>query len=123
LRHLYVTEIRTAAGTVLRDSIPYEGNAEIDFADEVADGATNEITVAVDVSAIVAFYIESDKDVTLHTNASPVGDQDFELAAGKALVWTTDRGDNPLTTDITSLFFVNEGDETAQIKGGFLLGV
>lgn len=125
--HTYTTEIKNSSGVkVLTDKLTYQGELEeslsgVALATAVAN--TTEFPVSVDVSKIVAFYIESDQDVVLHTNASPVGDQDFTLEAGKALMWTEDQGANPLTDDITSIFIVNAGDDDANIKAGFLLNL
>jgi hypothetical protein len=121
--HKHTTEITTAAGKVLTDKATYEGESEENLSGIAANGDTTEFPVPIDVSKVVAFYIESDQDVTLHTNASPAGDYDHELEAGKALIWNTDRGANPITDDITSLFFVNDGDVDANIKAGFLLNL
>lgn len=115
-----------AGGTVLATSEAKTGDAEENFSDTVAiSGGTKQVFIGVDVSKIVSFYIYSDQDVQLKTNAFGGGAaQTFSLLAKQPLWWKDDEtASNPLTIDVTSLCFTNSGATLANIKGGFLLNV
>jgi hypothetical protein len=121
--HTHTTEIKTAAGKVLTDARTYQGEGEENFSGVAPNGATTGFVLGIDVSALVAWYVVSDQDVTLKTNSSGAPDETIALTAGQAKIWNTDRGTNPLATDITELFFQNAGDDDANIKAGFLLNL
>lgn len=113
-----------AGGTVLATSEAKTGDAEENFSDTVAiTGGTKQVFLNVDVSKIVSFYVYSDQDVTLETNAFGGSHaQTFDLLAKQPLWWKDDElASNPLTVDVTSLCFTNDGETLANIKGGFLL--
>lgn len=124
--HTHTTEIKTAAGKVITDARTYQGEGEENLSGAVAADDTTEFPVPLDVSKLVAFYVRSDKDVTLNTNdaVTLAADDTFELEAGKALIWNTNRGICPLTVDVTSLFVINaDPDVDANIVAGFLLNL
>lgn len=83
----------------------------------VPDSQTDyEITVTLDVSAVKAFYLVSDQDVTLETNSGSAADNTLSLVAGVPYVWTTDSYDSfLLDTDVTSIFITNASGATATI--------
>lgn len=123
LTHTYTQSIKSASGgTVVSESAVYTADAEHDLSDIVPAGKALEIDLPVDVSQIVSFFITSDQDVTLKTNSDQAPTQQFALKAKKAIWWNTDRVEaNPLTTDITKLFFDNNGTTAANVKAGFLV--
>lgn len=52
------------------------------------------------------------------------GDDTIALAAGKQVVWTIDHLEaNPLTTDVTAMYFINTGVTTGTVKLRFLVDV
>jgi hypothetical protein len=127
IKHTWTTTVKNDTGAnVIGDVDILTAAAEENFSITVAGGnTTGEVDIDVDVSQIVSFFIESSVAVTLHTNTTPAGAQDFDLAAKKALGWNANDtvNVNPLTTDITKLYFVNAGTSSATIVGGFLLDV
>lgn len=79
---------------------------------------------AVDVSALSAVYIVSDKAVTLKTNSSGSPDNTITLAANKPLLWYVGCGiTNPLTVDVTGIYIANASGSTATIEFRFLQDV
>jgi hypothetical protein len=124
LKHTVSISIKgDSGGRLAADSKDYEAAAESNFDDTVDASGDLEIDLAVDVSQLVSFYIYSDKDITLKTNDLSAPSQTKAITAKKLFWWNTDQGVNPLTVDITKLFFVNAGLVDAKIKGGFLLDV
>ena len=127
LKHTWSKAVKSDAGSAASQTDTYTAAAEENFDTDCAHAATREIDLAVDVSQIVSFFIYSDKDVTLKTNSTGAPAQTIALQAKKMLDWRNDDiGANPLTVDITKLFFVNAGGtaaDDAKIKGGFLLDV
>lgn len=124
IKHTYTLSVKNDAGrSVVASTTEYTAAAEENFDSTAEADSTLEIDMIVDVSQIVSFYIYSDQDVTLHTNATPTGTQNIDIDAKKPLWWNTDaNGTNPLTADITKLYFVNSSTVVdAKIRGGFLL--
>jgi hypothetical protein len=125
LKHTFNLQIKTDAGTVVSDGVTLDAAAEENAQIVAVAGEVQELDLAVDVSQIESFYIESDQDVTLKTNSTGSPAQTFALTGKKALWWHVGAtGSNPLTTDITKLYFDNSaGDKDATVKVGFLLNV
>jgi hypothetical protein len=120
----FTTSIKSAdGGTVVSEAAAFSADAVESVNNQVAAGQVLEEDLTVDVSQIKSFYISSDQDVTLKTNSTGAPAQTFALKAKKAMWWNTDRLEaNPLTTDITKLFFDNTaGTIAANVKAGFLL--
>lgn len=125
-KHTYSLSVRNdSGGTVVASTTTYEDDSESNFAETATAGDTLEIDLPVDVSKIVSFYVYSDKALTLNTNSNLSPDQTFALEAKKPLWWNTDaNGANPLTIDVTKLYFDNTlGALDASVKGGFLLNL
>jgi uncharacterized membrane protein AbrB (regulator of aidB expression) len=125
LKHTITTSVRSDAGAGISDQAIITGDAEVNVGDVALAGTVREIDVAVDVSLIASFYIESDQPVTVNTNIQATPAQTFDLVAKVGLLWNTARHDtNPLTVDITKLFFDNtSGLVDANVKCGFLVNV
>lgn len=121
----YATTIRSkAGGSVVGESTTFEADAEHDFDNTVAAGVTLIESFDVDVSTLEAFYVYSDKDVTVtpYLGVSATVDGPFTLSAKKAFWWNTGRTEaNPLTADFDSLHVHNAGATTAAVKAGFLV--
>jgi hypothetical protein len=123
----YTTSIRSAAGgtVVGSDSTVFSADAEHDINNQVDANDTLIEAVAVDVSAIEAFYMYSDAEVTVtpYDGLSATVDGPFTIPARKAIWWNTGRTEAcPFTADFTSLH-INNADLTdpANIKFGFLV--
>jgi hypothetical protein len=124
LKHTVSISIKgDSGGRLAADSKDYSAAAEQNFDDTVDALGDLEIDLSIDVSQLVSFYVYSDKDITLKTNDLSAPTQTKAITAKKLFWWNTDQGSNPLTSDITKLFFVNAGADDAKIKGGFLLDV
>lgn len=124
IKHTWNKTVKNDTGaSVLAESTIFTASAEENFKEVAAAGTTLEIDLAVDVSQIVSFFVASTQAVTLHTNTTPTGAQDFSLAANVALDWNNADvvNANPLTTNITKFYFVNAGAVDATVVGGFLL--
>ncbi len=92
---------------------------------QVEVGHVEEIDLVVTVANIRSFSIKSTQPMRLRTNSEAVPSQEFALEANKSFAWNDasipQPSSNPLTTNITKLFFYNEGTATASVTGGFLL--
>lgn len=92
-----------------------------------ANTADKQVALALDVSQLKALCLLSDKAVVIETNSSGSPVNTFSLAAGVPFVWAY--GDAPLrdtagtavTTDITTIYITNDGDDDAEVKIGVLV--
>lgn len=125
LKHTYTTSvtIQTASGRVTNSkSISVTAPSEHNIEETAPNGSFKEVDLTVDVDALVGFYIVASQDVTLKTNNNVAGIQSFALVANIPLWWCTGNGEtNPLTSDITKLYFNVAGAEDAVVKASFLL--
>lgn len=110
-------KITTPSGT-LTQSTAYSASASTELDETVADSQTDyQIAVAIDVSAVKAFWIESDQAVTVETNSGSSPTNTLTLVAGVPYVWNTDWYDTfKLTGDVTNIFVTNASGSTANIK-------
>jgi hypothetical protein len=124
LKHTYTVAVRNDSGTGVSDSTVIEGPLEHNIIESVPAGGSVEVDVNIDVSKIKSFYVEMDQNGRVDTNTAgtALADQYFALTAKKMLYWNELRhDDNPLTVDITKLFFFNDSSDTAATaKAGFL---
>lgn len=83
----------------------------------VANGQTDkQLNIAIDVSAVKGFWLESDQDVTFETNDGSTPDNTISLLAGKPYVWDADSYDAfLLDTDVTAVFITNASGAAATI--------
>lgn len=113
-----ITQILAYLSELLQRVKEYSGTgiALID-GETVANGQTDdEIIVAIDVSAVKAFYLVSDQPVTFETNSGSTPDNSISLLAGVPYIWTEDSYDTfLLDTDVTSVFITNASGATATI--------
>src|ERR1051326_9101776 len=106
LKHTYSLSIRNDAGSGVVDSYSFTADAEENFSDVATAGTTKEIDLVVMVANIESFFIEADQDVTLKVNSTGAPAPSVDLAKGQAFYWNTGlSGTNPLTTNITKLYF------------------
>jgi len=108
----------TTGGESIARNKTYSASSRVTLDETVADGQTDkQVTVALDVSAVKAFYIVSDQSVTLETNSGSAPDDTISLVAGVPYWWSTDSYDTfQLGTDVTAFFFTNASGATATIK-------
>jgi hypothetical protein len=108
----------TLGGVTLTESKGYAASSSTSLEETVNNGQTDqEVVVAIDVSAVKAFYIVSDYAVTLETNSGSTPADTISLVADVPYVWTTDSYDTfQLGTDVTSFFFTNASGSNATIK-------
>ena len=132
-KHTWSTAVKTDNGNGPIDSIDLYGSAEQNIGGNVAGqkglqvgiGDVEEVDLAITVANIVSFFIKPTQNMRVRTNSETAPAQVFELTANKAFGWNNadipQPSANPLTTNITKLFFYNEGAAIATVTGGFLL--
>ncbi len=125
IKHTWQTTIKNDSGSAVATDTPLVlvGDAEANFAGQVASGQTMEIDVTIPVAKIVSGFVYSDQAVTVNTNAADAtGGQSIALSAKKSFGWNnTMVASNPFTPTITKIFIINSGTSTANVRGGFLL--
>jgi hypothetical protein len=130
-KHTWSTSVRTDSGSGPVDSIDIYfsteqnigGNAVGQKGLQVGVSSVEEIDIVVTVANIVSFFLKSTQNMRVRVNSETSPAQEFQLTANKALGWNNadipQPSSNPLTTNITKLFFYNEGTATASVIGGF----
>lgn len=90
----------------------------IDFEETIAAGAVDtDVNITLDVSELEFFILLSDQPLTLETNSGGAPAQTIALAANVPLLFTGAAGEtNPLTVDVTSFFFTNNGALPATVR-------
>jgi hypothetical protein len=122
IRHTYQTSIKDDAGrTVASESSIQTGDTEIEFSTTVPGSGNDVVTFEVDVSSVIAFYIVSDKEVTMTENDDGSPDLTQVLSAGVPFWWYTGKGSNPFSVDIASLKFTKADATSAVVHGAFLV--
>lgn len=103
----------------LSSSIATTAGLSKEWTETIADSETDkQVTANIDVSALKSLYILSDQDMTLETNSGSTPDDTIALKANKPVVWESSSGyfSNPLTADVTALFFTNASGSAANLK-------
>lgn len=94
--------------------VTVSGSQLIAIAETIADSATFDRTIIIDVSAIKGVYLISSQDVAFHCNTS---DNEIDLVAGIPYIWTTSSYDaNQLTVDATAIHVTNASGEDADFE-------
>lgn len=132
-KHTWSTSVKTDAGSGPTSSIALYGSAEQNIGANVLGAAglqvgiadVEEVDLAITVANLVSWYILSTEDCRVRINSELVPVQEFTLTGGKALAWNNasipQPSANPLTVNITKLFFFNKGGKIASVTAGFLL--
>ena len=109
--------VTTGSGTTT-DNTDYTGTAVTLVDESVTTGQTDFlINVAIDVSAVKAFYLVSDQAVTIETNSGSAADNTIVLVANVPYVWHTSWYDAfLLTIDVTKIYVTNASGSTATIE-------
>jgi hypothetical protein len=95
----------------------YTGSLGLTLSEVAPLSATTEFDFAIDVSAVIAFVLVSNKAATIKTNSSGSPANTLVLKAGVPYVWNIDSYDTfKFTTDITKIFVVIAGAADALIQ-------
>ncbi len=100
-----IRENITVGGVSINRSNNYSGGSLQAIDEAIAANLTDQlIAFTLDYSAVVAFYMVCDAEITIHTNTT-VGVDTIVLVANKPYIWNTDRLDTFLIgTDVTALY-------------------
>ncbi len=142
-KHTWSLGVKSDAGKGPSITVLIYGSAEqnIGNTDGVTPGLAigvqdvEEVDLAITVANIHSFFIKSDTDIRLRINSETVPAQEFNFNASVGLAWNNasmpQSVANPLTTNITKLFFYNKGTvdgvtptaglKAATLNAGFLL--
>ena len=118
------TVIRTGSSAqVANGSVVKTANTEVEIGSTIATGNNDVLTIVLDVSNVVAWWLLSDRNVTFTVNDDGTPDETYNLVAGVPLSWHSSDGTvNPMATDWTSVKIANASGATAVVTGGFLVG-
>lgn len=96
----------------------YTSTGGIEVDESIANGQTDKLVeFALDVSACKAFWIMSDKNVTVETNDGTTPGNTLTLVAGKEYFWAHDGfGAFLLTVDVTALYVTNSSGAAARLQ-------
>ncbi len=132
-KHTWKSSVVTDNGAGPTDSFDLYGAAEQNIGGaavgqkglQVGIQDVEEVDLTITVANIRSFFIKSTQPMRLRINSEITPAQEFTLEANKSLAWNDANypqpAANPLTTNITKLFFYNEGTAVAVVTGGFLL--
>ena len=122
IHHTYYLTIRNDASQLkASQSVTVTADAEVEFYVDVLGVSDNVVDIVLDASTIEAFYIVSDKDVTMTENDDGSPDLTVALTAGVPYWWYGGFGANPFSVDLTSLKFANAGATSAHVRAAFLV--
>lgn len=130
--HKWAISVTTDAGSGPVNSITVSEATEVNIGNkgtastcQVGIGDVVEVDVDITVANVVSFFMESDQTMRVRTNSETSPSQEFDLVAKKAIGWTSGMpaffASNPLTVNITKLFFYNLGTKIANVQAGFLV--
>lgn len=109
--------VSTPSGALSR-GLSFSGSSATEVSESVPTASTDAgIVIAIDVSAVKAFYIVSSAAITVETNDGSSPDDTLNLLAGQPYVWHTGSYDSfLLTADVTVLYITNASGATANIE-------
>ena len=109
----YVTSTVTQGTFTISNTDSYTTDQVSKIQESVATGTTNqEISLAIDISKLKAFSMQSSQAMTVKTNSSGSPQETFTLAAGTPVVFVD--GDTAIFAgDVTSLFITNASGSLA----------
>lgn len=110
-------EFQKSGGDTVAREVTKTGSGVLSIEETVADSSTDaEIVFSLDVSAVKAFMIVSDRNVMVQTNDGSSPDDTLNLIAGEPYVWHVTSLDTfLLTVDVTSIFVTNASGGIATI--------
>src|SRR6266581_1346524 len=133
-KHTWSFSVKSDSGGGPVDSLVISAPTEVNIGNQgtastcqggIAD-VVRQPNLNIKAANLQSFFIESDQPMRVRTNAaSGLGGQEFILAAKKAMGWNNKDLPhgvvNPITVDITDLYFYNLGAAIANVQCGFLL--
>lgn len=120
----HTTSIKNGSNAqVANGSVVKTANTEIEISSTIAASGNDVLTIALDVSNVVAWWLLSDHACTVTVNDDGTPDETYSLVANVPLSWHSTNGSvNPMAADWTSIKIVNSAGATAHVTGGFLVG-
>ena len=97
-------------------TVDAEDNRDISVPDSSTDLQAN---IAIDVSLLKSFYLDSDQDVTVETNNGTTPDDTFTLKANSPVIWDeNDDQPNPFASavDVTAVYITNSSGTAATVR-------
>lgn len=94
-------------------TVDAEDNRDVSVPDETTDHLVN---IAIDVSLLKSFYLDSDQDVTIETNDGATPDDTLTIKKDSPLIWDADDDQlNPFASavDVTKIYITNTGNSAA----------
>lgn len=124
IRQNFTTVIKDDAGRTqaTEDSIMI-GDSEEEFSVTCPGSGNVSVPLSIVIANVTAFWIVSDKALTMTVNDDGSPDLTVSLAAGVPYWWYTGKGDNPIPNDLTgasALKFAKGTAGDATVKGAFL---
>jgi hypothetical protein len=110
--------VHTADGLTLTKTVTETADGETNADLSIATATNQEVAIAFATAALKMFYFQSDKAVTLRTNANDgTADNTFAVAANVPLVWH-DKGPaaNIFTAAVLKFFVQNASGQTATVN-------
>lgn len=107
----------TADGLTLTKTVTETADGETNVDLSIATATNQEVAVAFTMAALKMFYLQSDKAVTLRTNANDgTADDIFAVAANVPVAWhASGPAANIFTADVDKLYIQNASGSTATI--------
>lgn len=108
----------TSGASTLTSTVTEEGDGEDNREVDVLTATNVEIDLDFDKDKVKMFFLTSDRDVTVRTNANDgTADDIFSVGAGVPLVWhATGPAALIFTEDVTKLFIQNASGATAAVR-------
>ncbi len=109
----------SSGGRSIGSNKSYAGAAQQSISEVVNSSTTDlEITISIDVSAMVMLVMKCDQDVTVETNSAGTPDDTIALKAKVPYAWNADNDSftTKLTTDVAALFLTNAGATNATFE-------
>lgn len=102
----------------ISNSLSFSGSSATEVSESIPTASTDaDIVIAIDVSAVKAFFIVSSAAITVETNDGSSPDDTLTLVAGQPYIWHTGSYDSfLLTADVTVLYITNASGSTADIE-------
>ena len=113
-----VTEKIVVGGESLGGAVTISGGLNVGINEAIPASQTDlEIIFALDVSAVLAFFIICDQDITIETNNGTTPDDTISLTANVPYWWRVGSAEAfALGTDVTSIFVTNTTAATLKIQ-------
>ena len=113
-----IWQLQADSGTITYQDVSYTSTHTVEIDEPIADAQTDqEITLAIDISAVKAFFLVSDQALTVEGNDSVGVAGSVTLVANVPYTWTTDTYDTfKFTADLTSIFVTNASGATANLQ-------